>query len=237
MKILNNFTALFLVAFVFIFLSSCTKVHKTDVEEKGFIEDYSMLEADKDSKGVLIYVNKDADFAKYDKIWLETVVAYVTEGSRMEDISEKDINELVEYVENTFIRVLSEDYAFVDEAGPGTMQVRIGITDLSGQNRVTNTISTYAPPGRALTELKRLVTGRHLGTGGAAYEAEVLDSLTGVRLAAEMGAKTGGKPVGGSITDRFRDFRAAVDVWVKNTRLRLKKLREESTMQKSDSGY
>ncbi len=237
MEIYNNFPTLFLIAFVLIIVSSCTRVHPKTVEQKGFVDDFSMLEADKDGIGVLFYVNKDVDFTKYDKIWLETVIAFVYEGSRMEDIPEEEINELLDYIKKTFIRVFSEDYEFVNKPGPGTMQVRIGITDLSGQNRLTNTLSTFVPQARALSELKRLATGRHIGTGGAAYEAEVLDSLTGEKLIVEMGAKTGGKPLGGSITDRFRDFRAAVDVWTENAKLRLRKLREESSMKKSNSGY
>jgi len=135
------------------------------------------------------------------------------------------------------VRELSVDYEFVDQAGAGTMQLRFAITQLSGQNRVSNTVGTYVPQARALSTLKKLATGKHMGVGSVAYEAEMLDSVTGERLAASMGAITGGKQLGGSVTDKYRDFKAASDLWAGNLKRRLENLRAKSAEKKAEGGY
>ena len=226
----SYYLASFLIGFCLIFVfSSCTKTHQAKkVEEKGFIEDYSQLQEDKEGLSNLIYINQDVDYTKYDKIWIETLTFYVLEGSDLEKVPQEDLEELLEYLNKALVRELSEDYEIVDQSGPGTMQLRFALTQLSSHNRVTNTVSTYVPQARAFSELKRLATGKHMASGSVAYEAEMLDSVTGERLAASMGAKTGGKAIGASVTDKYRTFKASSDLWASNLQRRLENLRAKS---------
>ena len=230
MKISNYYLTSFLIGICIMFVfSSCAKTYQAKkVEEKGFIEDYSQLHEDKEGLSNLIYINRDIDFTKFDKIWIETLTFYVFEGSDLEKASQEDLEELLEYLNKALVRELSEDYEIVDQAGPGTMQFRFAITQLSGQNRLSNTVSTYVPQARAFSTLKKLATGKHMGVGSVAYEAEMLNSLTGERLAASMGAITGGKSLGGSVTDKYSDFKAASDLWAGNLKRRLENLRAKS---------
>jgi len=89
-----------------------------------------------------------------------------------------------------------------------------------------NTASTVVPAARAFSELKRFATGTHSFVGKAAFEAEALDSVTGVTLAAKVGTKGGGKKLKSS-KDKYRDVKAAIDFWAKNFREKLNQLRSQ----------
>ena len=214
-----------------VLVAGCAKTVKKDkVEPKGFISDVSMLEADPDGKVSLLYVNETTDFASYNKVWLETVAIFVYEGSKLADMPEDKLNELVAYTNEALARELGKNNEIVDQAGPGTAQMRFALTEVSGSKILIDTVSTIAPPARAFSELKKLVTGKHTGVGQAAFEAEALDSVTGERIAAAMGVRTGGKALRGKTNiDKYRDIKAAVDAWAVTVSERFEKLKQKST--------
>ena len=220
------------LTYVFIILtivfSGCAKTYETGKgKQKGFIdEDYIELTEDPEGNLSLLYINEDSDFKQYDKIWIETVTAYIYEGSSLEKVKQNDIDKLVQYFQQALERELSKDYEIVEVAGKGTLQVRIALTEISSSRRLLNTFSTVAPPARAFTELKRFVTGSHSFVGRAAFEAEVLDSVTGETLIARVGSRGGGKKLRSS-QDKYRDVKAAIDFWAKNFREQLIKLKTQ----------
>jgi len=211
-----------------VLVAGCAKTVKKDkVEPKGFISDVSMLKADPDGKVSLLYINEDTDFASYNKVWLETVTIFVYEGSNLADMPKDKLNKLAAYTNEALARELGKNNEIVDQAGPGTAQMRFALTEVSGSKILVDTVSTVVPPARAFSELKRLVTGKHAGVGQAAFEAEALDSVTGERIAAAMGVRAGGKAVKTS-GDEFRDVKAAVDVWAINVSERFESLKAQS---------
>jgi len=206
----------------------CSKtVKKEKVQPKGFISDVSMLEADPDGKVSLLYINEATDFSSYNKVWLETVTIFVYEGSKLANMPEDKLNELVAYTNEALARELGKNNEIVDQAGPGTAQMRFALTEVSGSNTLTDTVSTVVPPARAFSELKRIVTGKHLGVGQAAFEAEALDSVTGDRIAAAMGVRAGGKALKTDFGE-YRDMKAAVDVWAVSVSERFESLKKQN---------
>jgi hypothetical protein len=220
-----------LIVFVFsILVAGCSKtVKKGKVEPKGFISDVSMLEEDPEGKATLVYINENVDFASYDKIWLETITIYVFEGSKLADMPEEKQKKLLAYMQVALERELGKNNQIVDEAGPGVAQLRFALTEISGSNTLVDTVTTVVPPARAFSELKRIVTGKHLGVGQVAFEAEALDSVTGERIAAAMGIRAGGKAFRGKTDiDKYRDVEAAIDVWAVNVSERFESLKQKS---------
>ena len=189
-----------------------------------------MLQEDPEGKVTLVYIKEDVDWASYNKVWLETVTVYVTEGSTLADIPVEDLNNIVTYAQVALKRELGKDYQIVDGAGPGVMEIRIALTEISGSNVLLDTVTTVAPPARAFSELKKLVTGGHAAVGSAAFEGEVLDAETGVRLAAAMGIRGGGKTLKTDMGE-YRDVEAAIDLWAQNMRERFERLRQQSAGQ------
>jgi hypothetical protein len=223
-----------LIVFVFsILVAGCAKTVKKDkVEPKGFISDVSMLEEDPEGKATLVYINENVDFASYNKVWLETVTIFVFEGSKLANMPEDKLNELVAYTNEALARELGKNNEIVSEAGPGTAQMRFALTEISGSKILVDTVTTVVPPARAFSELKRIVTGKHLGVGQVAFEAEALDSVTGERIAAAMGIRAGGKAFRGKTDiDKYRDVKAAVDAWAENVSNRFESLKQKSASQ------
>ena len=216
-----------LIVFVFsILVAGCSKTVKKDkVEPKGFISDVSMLEEDPEGKVTLVYINENVDFASYDKVWLETITIYVFEGSKLADMPEEKQKKLLAYMQVALERELGKNNQIVDEAGPGVAQLRFALTEISGSNTLVDTVTTVVPPARAFSELKRIVTGKHLGVGQVAFESEALDSVTGERIAAAMGVRAGGKALKTDFGE-YRDVEAAVDAWAENVSNRFESLKQ-----------
>jgi hypothetical protein len=221
-----------LIVFVFsILVAGCSKTVKKDkVEPKGFISDVSMLEEDPEGKATLVYINENVDFASYNKVWLETITIYVFEGSKLADMPEEKQKKLLAYMQVALERELGKNNQIVDEAGPGVVQFSFALTEISGSNTLVDTVTTVVPPARAFSELKRIVTGKHLGVGQVAFEAEALDSVTGERIAAAMGVRAGGKALKTDFGE-YRDVEAAVDTWAENVSNRFESLKQKSASQ------
>ncbi len=227
------FMPLHLLLVISMILMSCAKTHETgQTEPKGFISDVSMLQEDPEGKFTLVYIKEDADFASYDKLWLETITVYVYEGSKLAKMPKEDLNQLVDYIKVALERELGKDYQIVNEGGPGVMQFRFALTEIVSSNTLLDTVSTVVPQMRAFSELKKLVTGRHLAVGRAAFEGEALDAETGERLAAAIGVRSGGKTLKKkTYFGKYRDIEAAIDVWAANIRGRFERLRQQSAGQ------
>lgn len=224
----NIFMFSIFLVLVVLFSFGCAKTHESDKPlPKGFISDLSQLEEDPEGKVALVYVNENIDFSSYDKVWLETITIYVFEGSKLADLPEEKLNNLVAYMKEALERELGKNNQIVEQAGPGVAQVRFALTEVSGSNALMDTVTTVAPPARAFSELKKLVTGKHAAVGQAAFEGEALDSVTGERIAAAMGVRSGGKAVKTNF-DEYRDVKAAVDAWAANMSERFERLKQRS---------
>lgn len=228
MRNTNIMLSLLLVVLA-IYSFGCAKTTETGkAKPTGFIDDVEMLKEDPDGKVALLYINEEVNFANYDKVWLEPVTIYVFEGSKLAEMPEEKRQELLAYTEAALMRELGKNNEIVSQAGPGVAQMRFALTEISDSNVLIDTVTTYAPPARAFSELKKLVTGKHTGVGQAAFEAEALDSVSGERIAAAMGVRAGGKTVKTDL-DRYRDVEAAIDAWAINVAERFENLKMGDT--------
>ena len=213
----TNYSYLIFCSFLLITMSiaSCSRTVKSPEapQESGFLGDYEGFEEDPEGRFSLLYINENADFSKYTNFYVETVTAFVPEGSDLEKVKPEKIQNVVDYIKETITTDFSQTWTLVDTPGENTMAIRFAFTQLSTGNRVGDTVTTYAPPARAFSELKKLATGKHAFVGQIAHEAEILDSATGERLVATLGVRSGGKTFKNA-TDKERDIKAAVDVWV-----------------------
>ena len=122
--------------------------------------------------------------------------------------------QVMSYFHESFVKVLKEnDYTVTDRAGVGVARVRMAITDIQESTWWAN-----VHPGSKLTGA---------GTGGAAMEGEVIDSVTGEQLAAVV--KSGkGSQFTLNVFSTVDDLKNLVDQWVKEAEERLREMREAS---------
>jgi hypothetical protein len=121
---------------------------------------------------------------------------------------------------------LEQNWTIVDKPGPGTIRLRMALTEAEGASREMDIATTYLPPARLISEGTKIATGTHAFVGQATIELEVLDSIAKERLVAIVDKRSGGKHYEGS-TDNWADVKQACDWWAQKMSTELQKRRAE----------
>jgi hypothetical protein len=119
---------------------------------------------------------------------------------------------------------LSGAYEFTDKPGPDVLRVRMAVTELVPTSSVTGTVTTIIPIGLALSSIKKVATGSHIGMGEVTFEGEMIDSQSGKTLGAVVDSQTGTKY---KIAKSVSKWGHAIDIfnlWGQTFRTRLDKL-------------
>ena len=214
-------SVLFLVAVLI--LSGCAASGMKDVKQTGFLGDYAQLKPGSDDRAALIYVNPDIDFKPYTKLMFERVSVFLSHTSESREIDPTILKELTDFYQNALLEAVKDGYEVVDQPGPDVLWVRVAITDVVPSNPTSNTLSSIIPIGMVVAGATKAVSDANLGTGEAATEMEVLDSMTKERLAAAVDRRQGGKS---AFRGKWEDTKRAFEYWAKRFRDRLDGLRE-----------
>lgn len=200
----------------------CAASGMKDVTKTGFLEDYSMLKPGGEDFAALVYINSEVDFKAYTKIMFERIQIALSEEAEYKGFDPALLNELTEYYQNALFEAVKGGYEIVDQPGPGVLRVRVAITDVKPSKPLSNTMSSIIPVGMVVAGATKAASGDNLGTGEAATEIDILDSLTGERLAAAVDRRQGGKS---AFRGKWVDTKQAFDYWAKRFRQRLDAVR------------
>ena len=175
-----------------------------DPGQAGFLSDYSNLEEINDNH--LVYVSGNA--GNYSKFIIDPVAMLYRQPEEKRIFSDEELEDLQVHFETAVIEALTEDdgYPVVEVAGPGTARLRIGITDVDDTIGALN-ITIYTK-----------ITGA--GLGGAAFEGELVDSMTGEQIAAVSRWGSGSRILRAGFT-HTGDAKILMDRWAKNLRERI----------------
>ena len=218
MKILNSVLIAAVAAFA---LTGCaTTKQAKKVETTGFLPDYSVLEPGGEGRALLVYRNPSADFSKYDKVIIDRVTIWKSDGSSLDKVDPADLRRLALDLHYAIKGKLADDYTVVDAAGPGTLRVQVALTEAGQSNAAMDVFSTILPQARVLSAGKSMATGTEAFVGGAAAEAAISDAETGELLLAGVDKRTGGKSLKGS-TDPWSDVHFAFEYWAQRMKERL----------------
>jgi len=186
-----------------LFLCACTTpVSVTD--QSVFLSDYSKLEIIDDN--MLQFVDESA--GGFSSFIIDPVVMIFRQPPDEQVFTDEELSDLAEYYEEAVIEALSKDegYPIVEDPGPGVVRIRIGITNVEKTIGILN-ISIYTK-----------ITG--LGLGGASFEGEIVDSVTGKQLAAVIRWGTGSRILKAGIT-HMGDAKIAINRWAKDLRVQV----------------
>lgn len=208
---------------VVVFLAGCSASGMKNVEPSGFLGNYSQLQAGSGDQAAKVYVKPGVDFKQYNKLMFERIVVLLSDSADNRAIDPTIMKELTDYYQNALFTAFKDGYEIVDQPGPGVLRVRVAITELMPSNPTANTLSTIVPVGMVVSGATKAVSGDNLGTGEAATEMEVLDAVTGERLAAAIDKRQGGK---GVFRGKWEDTKEAFDYWAKRFRARLDQMRK-----------
>jgi len=218
MKKTINLFKIIAITIAAIALIGCAAGGMKNVEESGFLKDYSLLKPGGEGQAALVYVNTATDFKKYNKIMFERIVLSLAPDVKGREVDPTILKELTDYYQNALFDAVKSGYQVVDQPGPDVLWVRVAITDVVPSRPTANTMSSIIPVGLAVAAIAKTTSDANLGTGEAATEMEVLDSMTKERLAAAVDRRQGGKS---AFRGKWVDTQQAFDYWAKRFRERL----------------
>lgn len=175
MKRKLNIRFVLLVYFAALLTAGCS-TPKTP--KSGFLLDYSQFQVDAKDKSLLWYEKEGTGWQRFRKLMIDPVVVYLHPDARNRPVQPAALEKLTAYFRETVVKEVEDEYPVVEVAGPDVLRIRAAITDVIPVEPVVNVLTTAA-------------IGIPLDMGGAAIEAEFLDSETGERLGAIVDMKLG----------------------------------------------
>jgi hypothetical protein len=212
------FNRLFLFAafLSLVLLTGCSAQKVTSYETSGFMGSYAGLEVGSKDQPNLVYVNPNVNIRQYNKIIIDHVVVYIHLDSRKEGVSPEQLSQLSDYFHRSLVNALRDRYEIVTQTGEGVLRIRTAITDVVPGKPVANTLSSIIPVGMAINAIKKSTTDTNIAVGQASVEMELLDALTGERVAAAVDRREGGKQV---VSGKWSAIEDAFDHWSKKLRV------------------
>jgi hypothetical protein len=172
-------TLLFLQGFAVFVLTGCATRH-LEPTHSGFLDSYSGFTQDAVLKGMRVCKKPDTDIgALYSKVMIRPLQFKLSLALKAGQMAEGDRAKLADFFYVQLKDGLTGYYEIVDEPGEGVLLIRAAVTDIL--------------PNKVYLNLHWSTTLVGAGIGGAAFEAEIVDSLTGERVMAFIDARKGKK--------------------------------------------
>jgi hypothetical protein len=209
------FLAVILLSVAVLSQAGCGAVRgRSDAADRsGFLGDYSELEPRQGYEVHDVYINPDAAWKNYDSVQIDSVSLWVNEETR--SLEEEERQMLTDLLYKALNDQLTEKFKVVDRGGPDVIRVRAALTQAEGAKVALRTLSTIVPAMFLISTAVGLSADVTNTVGTATLEAELLDSVTGERLAAAVDQRAGTKSLlAGSRTFKtWGDVEAACKFW------------------------
>jgi len=163
------------MACVTLFASGCAGLEATPTT--GFLDSYEELESVDEDKELRVFKSDSLDPAQYHSFIVDSVSLTFDIEAKANEIEPEKIVELKSFFREQLIDVFSSRYTQVTTPGPGVLRVRTALTEMIANKVYLN--------------LHWSTTLAGFGIGGASFEAEVVDSQTGERLASVVDTRRG----------------------------------------------
>lgn len=157
-------------------LASCTTAPPA---QSGFLKNYADLKPDRHGNpGLLWWEKPEFNWKKYRRLMLDPVIVLYHSGVKNSKIQSDDLKQLTDEFRNIVITELHGSFPVVETPGPDVLRVRTAITEI-------------IPANPALNALTTVVAFVPLDMGGAAIEAEFIDSSNNEIMATMVERKLG----------------------------------------------
>jgi Protein of unknown function (DUF3313) len=204
---------------------SGTKQATDSREVSGFLGDYSGLVANPRNGDLLLYQKHMSVLTNYDKFILDRVTIYLLPEAQDRGIDPDDLERLAWSFHDAIAHEIRRGgrYRIVRKPGPGVLRLRAAITNvepISGSKTAAPDSgaaagSAVAAPG-ANTAFPRLLVGK------VSIEGEMLDSVSGERMAAFMTSQGGRRWFSGfEAYKKWGDIESAFRSWAREFRERI----------------
>ena len=169
-----------------------------------------------------VYVTEPGVLRDYDAFLVDPVLVYF--GTSAAAVDPDELAQLTRTLHDEVVEELtSGGYSVVESPGPGILRIRAALTDVDPSRPAANIGAKAAGIASGVSGF--MVPAVDLG--GASIEVEMLDSETGVRVAALRDARKGRRFVGTiASAQKWGHAEAAFKEWAKELRDHLDGLRD-----------
>jgi hypothetical protein len=188
----------------------------------GFLGDYSKLRKGGEGEALLVYVDPNVRFSKYRKMMIDPVTIW--RSAETSDIPSGEALDLIDDLDDVLRITLDDHYEIVKQPGPDVLRLRVAITEAEGSwrvfdgSRLDDDDDDYERPAQPSKSTRGFV-------GKAGVEAELLDSVSGTRVAAAIDRRVGAKTLKPE-PNAWDDVEDAFRYWADRLRDRLAELRQ-----------
>jgi hypothetical protein len=194
----------------------------------GFLPDSSLLRPGGSGQPALVYRNPTANFALYNKVFLDPVTIWTAPNSALNRVPESARQAAANRFYSDLYKALSKRCQMVTSPSlPGTMHLRVALTDATTANAFLNTVATYAPYGVSTAySLASLAFNNGVGyfAGTAAAEGYATDAMTGTVLWQAVDKRGGSTALIANTLNSWRDVDKAFRTWSDKLGARLQAL-------------
>lgn len=211
----------------FFMLGGCARTRQArpvGMNNSGFLPDYSLLKPGQPGRALLRYQNPNTEWPSYEKILLDPVLIWSRTGNPPEATTRKDLQRLVNNLDQMLNMEFGKDYEIVEEPGPQTLRIQVALTNIEQSAGAVDVITAERPVGHTMTGAQEFVTGKPLLVGEVKAEIKVSDARTGQILLMAVDRKLGSKTIQKSI-DTWDDADQLLKLLASFGRFRLCKLR------------
>ena len=176
-------------------VAACASNPKPSVREwSGFLHDYSRLRLGGPGEISFVYRNPNARWTSYDKVLIAPIAVWRSGKRSLAPIPEPDLRHLVAHVERAVRTRLGAGFRLVDRPEPGTLSLRLAITDARASDPVVDVLTPA--PADATTNAQSGPLGKELSAfiDAAVIEGEIRDAVTGELLAQGIDRRASGAP-------------------------------------------
>jgi hypothetical protein len=184
-----------MVAALSLSLAGCSgslQARSVDIK-KTILVNPDILKEGTDGQAIYRYVNPKTDVKQYTKVIVDPVI--INKAGQLEPEQTENYQKLAN---NAFVYLnqeLEKSYQIVRSPEPGTMRIQMALIDAESSSAVSNTLTTFMPPGIALSTVKYAATGKPMGVGEITSEMKITDASTGELLGAALDRRVGGKDI------------------------------------------
>jgi hypothetical protein len=193
-------------------------------EHAGFLGDYSDLAPREGYEAQEVYINPRAEWARYDAIHLDSVTLWANE--RTAQFGEEERQMLSDLLYASLAAELGERFQLATRPGPSVLRMRAALTQAKGASVPLRTLSSIVPPMFVISTALGLSADAAATVGTATIEVEIVDSITGRRLAAAVDQRAGTKSIlaGSRTFETWGDVEAACKFWAERAADALERL-------------